>query len=102
MTARNESDIHVEVAYALPGRQWVETVGVPVGSTVLDAVRAAEFTQEFPELVGVSGDYGIWGRSVAASELVSAGDRVEIYRPLRHSPRESRRLRAAAKRPVRR
>jgi len=97
MTARTEPTILVEVAYALPERQWVESVRVPAGSTVADAVRASGVVEAFPELAGVTADYGIWGRGVAGSEPVSAGDRVEIHRPLLHSPRESRRLRAAAK-----
>jgi len=98
MNARDEPEIRVDVAYARPERQWVESVWLPAGSTVADAVRASGVAGVFPELDGAEGDYGIWGRCVADSEPVSAGDRVEIYRPLRHTPRESRRLRAGAAR----
>ncbi|MDH5239499.1 MAG: RnfH family protein [Gammaproteobacteria bacterium] len=33
----------------------------------------------------------MWGKEVAGDTLVSAGDRVEIYRPLNLDPREARR-----------
>jgi hypothetical protein len=34
---------------------------------------------------------GVWGRKVEKSRIVKAGDRIEIYRPLRLDPREARR-----------
>jgi uncharacterized protein len=43
-------------------------------------------------------DCGIFGQPCDASRLLQEGDRVELYRPLQVSPRDSRRNRAAAAR----
>lgn len=39
---------------------------------------------------------GVWGKRVAEDYVLRAGDRVEIYRPLRADPKEARRRRARA------
>jgi hypothetical protein len=38
---------------------------------------------------------GIFGEAVADERVLQAGDRVEIYRPLQHEPREARWLQVA-------
>ena len=48
---------------------------------------------EHPELQ--SGDclLGVWGRKVAATHVMCAGDRLEVYRPLQVDPKKARRER---------
>jgi len=46
----------------------------------------------------VRGKVGIFGRVVSPDRAVSAGERIEIYRPLPADPREARRKRAARRR----
>lgn len=85
--------IKVEVALALPQRQWLRRLRLPVGATVADAVRESGVLVE----AGMTGDTlgtGIWSRPVAADEVLSDGDRVELYRPLQVDPKQARRLRA--------
>ncbi len=88
--------IRVEVAYALPERQTILSLEVPPGTTALEAARQSEIRKEYPELTLDEGSrLGIFGHVVAPSQLLQAGDRVEIYRPLLADPKEVRKARAA-------
>lgn len=59
------------------------------------AVRASGLLEEFPELAGQALALGVFGRTVDGRHVLRAGDRVEIYRPLKIDPREARRRAAA-------
>jgi putative ubiquitin-RnfH superfamily antitoxin RatB of RatAB toxin-antitoxin module len=47
--------------------------------------------EEFPEPAGQPLALGIFGRRIDGRHLLRAGDRVEIYRPLKADPRVARR-----------
>lgn len=85
----------VEVAYALPDRQRVVPVTVRDGMTAMEAVTESGLLLEFPELAGQRLALGVFGQLVDGSRLLEPGDRVEIYRPLKADPRETRRRLAA-------
>ena len=87
--------IEIEVAYALPERQVILAVEVPQGARVRDAVQLAGLEKMFPGFDPMRSEIGIFGRRVADEYVLRAGDRVEIYRPLRMDPREARRRLAA-------
>lgn len=89
-----DEPIHVEVAAAWPQRQVVIEVELPQGSTVSDAIRASEMAARFPELEIQPDRIGIFGQLCRPERLLKAGDRVELYRPLKLDPKEVRRLRA--------
>jgi uncharacterized protein len=91
-----DETIKVEVAYALPERQWLRTVVVPVGVTVAYAISASGLADEIPDLALDPARIGIFGNLVSPDTLLREGDRVEIYRPLQIDPKESRRRRAQA------
>ncbi len=88
--------IAIEVAYALPDTQRIVAVDVPVGATALDAVKQSGIEQFFDELT-ISDDLklGVFGKAVSASHVLSVGERIEIYRPLKIDPKEVRKQRAA-------
>jgi len=86
--------VRVEVAYALPDRQVLLEVVLPVGATVIDAIEASQIRQKVPGLEVDPGRVGIFGRKAGFGELLRHGDRVEIYRPLLADPKEVRRDRA--------
>lgn len=88
--------VAVEVAYALPDKQRIEVLDVPAGTTAIEAVALSGIEAHFDELV-VSDDLklGVWGKAVAHSRPLEAGERVEIYRPLLIDPKEVRKQRAA-------
>lgn len=85
----------VEIAYALPERQYVVSVSLPAGATVADALRAVAGQTPFDALDLDSLPVGIFGDRVERSHRLEDRDRVEVYRPLAVDPREARRRRAA-------
>jgi putative ubiquitin-RnfH superfamily antitoxin RatB of RatAB toxin-antitoxin module len=94
--------IAVEVVYALPDRQKIIPLLVEPGTTAYQAVLKSGIAQFFPELDLESAPLGIFGQTLGTKGLapakqyaLQAGDRVEIYRPLKADPKEARRRRAA-------
>ena len=92
-----EPSIKVEVAYATPARQLIVPLYVPVGTTALAAVRQSNIAAEFSEINIDKDPMGIFskpldgkGRPKPDEYVMSAGDRVEIYRPLLIDPKAAR------------
>lgn len=90
------AEIVVEVAYATPEVQVVETVRLRPGATVAQAIAASGLLARFPAIDLARQTLGIHGVRVRVSDAVADGDRVEIYRPLTVDPKELRRRRARA------
>ncbi|MFP5307695.1 MAG: RnfH family protein [Gammaproteobacteria bacterium] len=88
--------IPIEVAYAAPAEQVILKLDVAAGTTVRDAIERSGILQRFPEIDLAQNKVGRWSHVAALDEIVRAGDRVEIYRPLIADPKEMRRQRAAA------
>jgi putative ubiquitin-RnfH superfamily antitoxin RatB of RatAB toxin-antitoxin module len=87
------ANIRVEVAYALPEKQYLQRVTLerarrssrrlsPAGCWRCDDIDLAK------------NKLGIYSRPVKLHDEVHDGDRVEIYRPLIADPKELRRQRA--------
>jgi len=85
--------IRVEVVYAEPRRQIVRVATLPLGATVGDAIRLSGIHDVLPEDFEPT-SIGVFGCIVAPSALLSDGDRVELYRPLKIDPKQARRRRA--------
>jgi len=84
------------VIFATPQRQWQWQVELHEAGTVgeaLDSARAAAGKVEIPWDAPV----GIFGALCNRDAVPRDGDRIEIYRPLRADPKESRRERAKAR-----
>ena len=77
------ANIVVEVAYALPEKQYLQRVKLQAGATVEQAIIDL-----------AKNKVGIYSRPVKLHDEVHDGDRVEIYRPLIADPKELRRQRA--------
>jgi putative ubiquitin-RnfH superfamily antitoxin RatB of RatAB toxin-antitoxin module len=91
-----EGEIRVEVAYATPERQTIRALSVCAGTTALEAAQRSGIAGEYPGLQIDEGTrMGIFGQVVSPSQVLKAGDRVEIYRPLIADPKEVRKARAA-------
>lgn len=96
MSAQLPETLAVEVAYALPDEQRIVALDVPAGTTALEAAQRSGIAEHFPGLViDESCKLGIFGQIVSPAQPLSAGDRVEIYRPLIADPKEVRKARAA-------
>jgi hypothetical protein len=86
--------MRVQVTYALPDEQVVIEVDLAERASVGDAIRASGLLERFPEIDPAQIAAGIFGERAELGDPVEAGDRVEIYRPLRADPKEARRRRA--------
>lgn len=87
--------VDVEVVYALPDQQYVESLSLPAGATVADALDAVGGCPPFAGLALDQVPVGIFGDRVERSRALRTGDRLELYRELIIDPREARRRRAA-------
>ena len=90
-------EIKIEVAYATPALQRIFTVMVLVDSTIQTAIDRSGVLEMFPEIDLAKQKIGIFGKQKALGDIVTEGDRVEIYRPLLIDPMEARRKRAQKK-----
>tara|TARA_R100000900_G_scaffold536_1_gene908 strand:- start:177659 stop:178039 length:381 start_codon:yes stop_codon:yes gene_type:complete len=94
-------DINVEVAYALPDKQYLIPLTVKQGSSALAAVLASGITTQCPELDIKQAKMGIFSKALDGKLMPTPDkyelqdkDRVEIYRPLLIDPKQARKQRA--------
>lgn len=88
--------LKVEVAYAKKDTQCVVKVIVEKGATVQDVINESKVLVLYPEIDFNVLKVGIFGKIKTLTDLVKAGDRIEIYRPLVMDPKEARRKRAVS------
>ncbi|WP_413727846.1 RnfH family protein [Sodalis sp. RH19] len=88
------ADIRVEVVYALPERQYLRQLVLAAGSTLEQAIQASGLLAIRHDIDLDKNKVGIFSRPAKLSDLLTDGDRVEIYRPLLIDPKELRRQRA--------
>lgn len=88
--------IDIIIAYAPTVETQVEfPIQVEPNCSVIMAIKRSGLLTRFPNIqLPGSHAVGIYGRRVALDAGVKAGDRIEIYRPLTHDPKETRRKRA--------
>ncbi len=86
--------ITVEVAYALPEKQYLRRVTLDAGATVEQAITASGLLALRTDIDLAKNKLGVYSRPVKLTDALSDGDRVEIYRPLIADPKELRRQRA--------
>ena len=91
-----QPNIKVEVAYALPDKQAIVALDVPQGTTAIEAVVRSGIDQQFDGIDLETPRLGIFGKAIVNTQVLNAGERVEIYRPLVADPKEVRKARAAA------
>lgn len=81
--------IAVEVAYALPEKQYLQRVTLQEGATVEEAIRASGLLELRTDIDLTKNKVGIYSRPAKLSDTVHDGDRVEIYRPLIADPKRA-------------
>lgn len=91
-----DNEVQIEVVYALPERQYLIALAVPVGTSAREAVRRSNLAQSIAQCVDDCA-LGVFGRRLQNPDdyLVQQGDRIELYRPLLLDPKEIRKQRAA-------
>ncbi len=93
--------MQVEVVYLGAAASFRRTLELPASATVRAALAASGVLAQQPEIDWQAGyGVGIFGRVTSLDRQLRPGDRVEIYPPLCHDPRERRRAQAAAARTV--
>jgi uncharacterized protein len=86
----------VEIVYAEPQSTVVQSLSLPLGSRVADAIARAAEDMRFENVDLGRATLGIHGQVVTRDQLLKDGDRIEIYRPLAHDPKAARRKRAVS------
>lgn len=89
--------ISIEVVYARPDKQLLLTVQVPLGATILQAIELSGVLTHFPEINLDKQKVGVFSKKRELSDVVHAGERIEIYRPLTIDPKDARRAKAKKK-----
>lgn len=81
----------------MPDQQQIMEFAVPAGTTAREAVLQSEERGLITAGTGVDTTdvpLGIFGEIVEDSYVLSAHERIELYRPLQQDPKELRRQRA--------
>lgn len=86
--------MQISIAFAAAARLWRQSLDVPAGSTVMQAVARSRFALEFPEYTDQPLSMAIYGERCDPPRVLQEGDRIELCRPLVFDPLESRRRRA--------
>ncbi|MFC0152156.1 RnfH family protein [Xanthomonas dyei] len=82
--------MRVEVVLAWPDRYSAVVLELPEGATAAEAAAASGLCQDNPPAA-----LAIHGVVARPDQVLRAGDRVELLRPLLLDPKEARRRRAA-------
>ena len=88
--------IAVELVYGTAERQVLLEYRVPEGTTLGEAIELSGIADSFAGTDFTTLEAGIWGKPCSRSHRLAAGDRIELYRPLKMDPRDARRELAAA------
>jgi putative ubiquitin-RnfH superfamily antitoxin RatB of RatAB toxin-antitoxin module len=83
--------IAIEVGYATPQKQTLIALQVPLNCSASLAIEASGILQLYPEINLQQHKIGIFSQVCNLQQILSAGDRVEIYRPLIQNPMAARR-----------
>ena len=85
--------VEVEIVYGVTGAEIIRQE-VPANATLKEAIEQSGILEKYPEIDLDSNKVGIFSRKRELHTPVHAGDRIEIYQPLKVDPGEARRRRA--------
>ena len=94
---KDDTKLHIEVAYALPATQVIIPTQIEPGGTLEQAIRSSGILEQFSDIDLARNKTGIFGKLAKLDTALRDRDRVEIYRPLIADPKQSRRKRAEKK-----
>jgi uncharacterized protein len=87
----------IRIVAAWPDRVLEQELELPAAATV-ESVRAhPELLPELAQAWQAAAQIGVFGVKIKAGQVLQAGDRIELWRPLQADPKEARRARATAK-----
>ena len=85
--------LSIEICFARPDQQTLVSLDVPPNTTVRQAIEGSGIIGQCPEIDLSTLAVGVFGKVVSLDAVVSAGDRIEIYRPLKVDPKLARQRR---------
>jgi hypothetical protein len=88
------ANLKIEIVYARPDDQRLLSLEVSDGTTIETAIERSGILEMFPEIDLTQQKIGVFGKIRSLSDVLKAGDRIEIYRPLTIDPKDARRKRA--------
>lgn len=94
MARQTNMKISIEIAYAGETDQKIIKLETDSGTTVIQAIKASDMLKTYPEIDPGEWQLGIYSKKVSEDTILQDNDRIEIYRSLKISPKEARRLRA--------
>lgn len=89
----NKNLITVQVYYLNPPREFLRTLALPVGATLLQAIELSGLLAACPEVDLARSRLGIYSVLKTPETVLGDRDRVEVYRPLLIEPMAARRRR---------
>jgi len=81
--------VHISVIYALPHEQFLEELDVAEGTTAEEAIHMSDLPDQHPDIDLSVNKLGIFAKLVKGDQVLTDGDRVEIYRSLPLKPRNA-------------
>lgn len=85
--------LFVDLVYALADEQFVLQLQLSEGASIADALEVARKDPLFARFPLQDLTTGVWGEVKPVGYLLSSGDRLELYRPLKMDPMQARRNR---------
>jgi putative ubiquitin-RnfH superfamily antitoxin RatB of RatAB toxin-antitoxin module len=79
--------IQIGIAYVQPPTEVWLRLEIPEQSTVQDAIEQSGILQMCPCIDLAAQEVGVFGKVTRLDARLSAGDRIEIYRPITCDPR---------------
>ncbi len=86
--------IEIEVAYAVPQKQYIVSLKIPRGTTIGEAIDLSGILNIFPEIDLTKQKVGVFSKLKKLSDFLRPHDRIEIYRSLIIEPKTARKVRA--------
>ena len=93
-------NINIEIAYASEKKQYLISYKATSGETALEIIKKSKILELAEIKTNINNlSIGIWSKlikpdTIINSDIYSDNTRIEIYRPLKCDPKESRKNRA--------
>ncbi|MFV1993401.1 MAG: RnfH family protein [Acidiferrobacterales bacterium] len=87
--------INIEIVYAGETSQKLVQLEIDPGTSIAQAIKDSGLLKTYPEIDIKDCQVGIFSKKASIDTILQDQDRVEIYRPLKISPKDARKLRAS-------
>lgn len=85
-TTKASELIRVEVVYCASHGTGTQSVSIPLGATLREAIERSRLMERFSEIDLAQAKVGVYGTIKSLAAEARPGDRIEIYRPITCDP----------------